>query len=263
MKVYDKRRTKNLGKLAAAAAAVMLVLAGCREGSPENSVMPQNVPSDIRAVQDSDTQSGTAAETAEAAGTEGETGADQKGTAADGVSDVSRASSAAEAETQAGQSSAEELLDALYTAKAEMEALDVDEDILEAEVRTGKITREEFESREKDRNAQEEQMEQEEERLERELKNMGFRDRDLLPEEFVSPLASMELQELLTLLNENETEKDLLEAEEERLERQYLNNEITRDEFVLRQAEHERNAELYDAREDMVEYYLELLGWDD
>ena len=241
-------------------AAILLAaaLTGCsgQTAQPTQEVMPQNVPSDITAAQ-------TAAETETEAMTEAVT----ESAAEAAVSAPAGTEAAAPAVSGTSASSAEEtpeeLLGRLYLVKAEEEALDVEEDLLEADVRTGKLTREEFLQKEMELEQKEDALDLSEDEIELALKKQFWTSGSLLPEDFAASLESMELEELLNLLRENELEEDKNELEEDRLKMQYLNGEITREAFLTAQAELERASDLLEAKEDMIEYRLKLLGWDD
>lgn len=241
-----------------AAILLAITLTGCsgQTAQPTQEVMPQNIPSDITAAQ-------TAAETETEAMTEAVT----ESAAEAAVSAPAGTEAAAPAVSGTSASSAEEtpeeLLGRLYLVKAEEEALDVEEDLLEADVRTGKLTREEFLQKEMELEQKEDALELSEDEIELALKKQFWTRGSLLPEDFAASLESMELEELLNLLRENELEEDKNELEEDRLKMQYLNGEITREAFLTAQAELERASDLLEAKEDMIEYRLKLLGWDD
>lgn len=241
-----------------AAILLAITLTGCsgQTAQPTQEIMPQNVPSDITAAQ-------TAAETETEAMTEAVT----ESAAEAAVSAPAGTEAAAPAVSGTSASSAEEtpeeLLGRLYLVKAEEEALDVEEDLLEADVRTGKLTREEFLQKEMELEQKEDALELSENEIELALKKQFWTRGSLLPEDFAASLESMELEELLNLLRENELEEDKNELEEDRLKMQYLNGEITREAFLTAQAELERASDLLEAKEDMIEYRLKLLGWDD
>lgn len=241
-----------------AAILLAITLTGCsgQTAQPTQEIMPQNVPSDITAAQ-------TAAETETEAMTEAVT----ESAAEAAVSAPAGTEAAAPAVSGTSASSAEEtpeeLLGRLYLVKAEEEALDVEEDLLEADVRTGKLTREEFLQKEMELEQKEDALDLSEDEIELALKKQFWTSGSLLPEDFAASLESMELEELLNLLRENELEEDKNELEEDRLKMQYLNGEITREAFLTAQAELERASDLLEAKEDMIEYRLKLLGWDD
>lgn len=241
-------------------AAVLLAaaLTGCsgQTAQPTQEIMPQNVPSDITAAQ-------TAAETETEAMTESVTESAAEAAASAPAGTEAAAPEDSGTSASSAEETPEELLGRMYLVKAEKEALDVEEDLLEADVRTGKLTREEFLQKEMELEQKEDALELSENEIELALKKQFWTRGSLLPEDFAASLESMELEELLNLLRENELEEDKNELEEERLKMQYLNGEITREAFLTAQAELERASDLLEAKEDMIEYRLKLLGWDD
>ena len=64
-------------------------------------------------------------------------------------------------------------------------------------------------------------------------------------------------------MREVEDQQDLLELEENQLERRLLNGDITEEEFLTQQTEYERQESLLDAQENQIERYLGMLGVDD
>lgn len=241
-------------------AAVLLAaaLTGCsgQTAQPTQEIMPQNVPSDITAAQ-------TAAETETEAMTESVTESAAEAAASAPAGTEAAAPEDSGTSASSAEETPEELLGRMYLVKAEKEALDVEEDLLEADVRTGKLTREEFLQKEMELEQKEDALELSENEIELALKKQFWTRGSLLPEDFAASLESMELEELLNLLRENELEEDKNELEEDRLKMQYLNGEITREAFLTAQAELERASDLLEAKEDMIEYRLKLLGWDD
>lgn len=241
-----------------AAILLAITLTGCsgQTAQPTQEVMPQNVPSDITAAQ-------TAAETETEAMTEAVTESAAEAAASAPAGTEAAAPAVSGTSASSAEETPEELLGRLYLVKAEEEALDVEEDLLEADVRTGKLTREEFLQKEMELEQKEDALELSEDEIELALKKQFWTRGSLLPEDFAASLESMELEELLNLLRENELEEDKNELEEDRLKMQYLNGEITREAFLTAQAELERASDLLEAKEDMIEYRLKLLGWDD
>lgn len=148
----------------------------------------------------------------------------------------------------------QDLLAQYISIKAERDALDIDEEKLEANYRVGKVDETSFRQQRQELEAQDDELERQEEDLERQLERQ-WRDSTTLPQGTVD--------ELLSQKRDVEAQSDDLEYQEDVLERDYRNDTITRDDFLTRQKEILQQLEELDWQEELLEEALERQGWDD
>jgi hypothetical protein len=141
-----------------------------------------------------------------------------------------------------------------YSYKAQIEALDIDTDNLEAQYRIGQIDRDTFRTQKQELNRQENQLECYEEWLEESIE-LNYRANRTLPEG--TP------DELLAQKRDLETDDAALEIEEDTLKLQYRNGEISREDFISEMTDVIRREDALDRQDEAIEDALELMGWDD
>ncbi len=141
-----------------------------------------------------------------------------------------------------------------YSYKAQIEALDIDTDNLEAQYRIGQIDRDTFRTQKQELNRQENQLECYEEWLEESIE-LNYRANRTLPEG--TP------DELLAQKRDLETDDAALEIEEDTLKLQYRNGEISREDFISKMTDVIRREDALDRQDEDIEDALELMGWDD
>ena len=148
-----------------------------------------------------------------------------------------------------------------YLTKAENEILELDEELLEIALRIGTISKEEFNKQKLELEALDEQMDVMEDDYETQLKinnwNQGIDD------QFKTDIQNIGLDECLEVYSKVQEETDALDNEKEELKQHYLNGEITREDALVQWTELEKNEDLYDEQEDLLEQRLEMLGFDD
>lgn len=149
--------------------------------------------------------------------------------------------------------SLEELQEALYLCKAELSAVDIEEDILEADYRMGKITETDFTTSRMKLLEQEKNLDLKKEQIQMALRSL------LTPPQ--RPTGTIE--ELLAQLRELKVSEQSLELKETQLKQQYRLKEISRDDFITQKSQLIRQEAALDEQEDLLEDTLELLGWDD
>ena len=139
--------------------------------------------------------------------------------------------------------------------------MELDEELLEIALRIGTISKEEFNKQKLELEALDEQMDVMEDDYETQLKinnwNQGIDD------QFKTDIQNIGLDECLELYSKVQEETDALDNEKEELKQHYLNGEITREDALVQWTELEKNEDLYDEQEDLLEQRLEMLGFDD
>lgn len=138
--------------------------------------------------------------------------------------------------------------------KAQRDALDIEEEKLEANYRVGKLDETTFRQQRQDLEAQDDELERQEENLEDQLERQ-WRQSATLP--------TGTLEELLQQKRDAEAKSDDLEYQEDQLERDYRDDKITREDFLTRQKELLRQIEELDWQEELLEEAMERQGWDD
>ena len=149
--------------------------------------------------------------------------------------------------------SLEELQKALYLCKAELSAIDIEESILEADYRAGKIAETDFTTSRMNLLEQEKNLDLKKEQIQMALRPL------LTPPQY--PAGTIE--ELLSQLRELKVSEQALELQETQLKQQYRLKEMSRDEFIAQKSELIRQEESLEEQEELLEDALELLGWDD
>lgn len=140
-----------------------------------------------------------------------------------------------------------------YVIKAEIDATKLELEALEARYRIGELEGAAFENQRAELQEQKDTLEtQKRERKEPIPKVISLED-----------MKNREMKELLSLLEEYERKEDELDWEEDRLEASYLAGELTRAQFVEKQADLLCEDDILDGTKDQIEHYLEQLGWDD
>lgn len=155
--------------------------------------------------------------------------------------------------TQAASESYDELLQKYCAIKAEADAVDVEQDILESDYRIGKIDSAAFQAKKTELRNQEDSLD-----LQKDQQKLALY--QAIPQRNL-PNGSME--ELKNRLRQLELTENELEVKEDRLEEDYRLGAVSREEFIIQQTELLILDEKNDYEKDLVEDALELLGWDD
>lgn len=155
--------------------------------------------------------------------------------------------------TQAASGSYDELLQKYCAIKAEADAVDVEQDILESDYRIGKIDSTAFQARKTELRNLEDSLD-----LQKDQQKLALY--QAMPQRNL-PNGSME--ELKNRLRQLDLTENELEVKEDRLEEDYRLGTVSREEFIVQQTELLILDEKNDYEKDLVEDALELLGWDD
>lgn len=140
-----------------------------------------------------------------------------------------------------------------YIVKAQIDAAELDMEILEAKYRIGELEAASFEEQRTSQSAQKKELEN----RKRLLEEPSFEAADS------DDLADMDMNALLIKLEEYEVQEEQLERKEDQLEAAYLAGELAREGFVEEQTKLLYDDDMLDGKKDRVEDYLEKLGWDD
>lgn len=149
----------------------------------------------------------------------------------------------------------EDILNQYYNTKAQVSALSIDIDILEADFRIGKIESAFFQEQKAALLTQKMKLERDEDLLEHQA--------DLLTPYTAPDLTNTDVAALLEQFHEAEVAEDAFDLEEDILKEHYRSGQISRADFISQKAVLERKSDEADNRADMLEDTLELLGWDD
>ncbi len=141
-----------------------------------------------------------------------------------------------------------------YRLKAEKEATELDIDILEASFRVGGLDQGSFRSQKRALEEQEELLEMQEEILEDTVEHSYYREQSVPQGDMNSLLGELQKANM-----EKHTAEDLCDQ----LEVQYRNGQIAREDFISQYQEAARREDEADAREEVLEDALEMMGWDD
>jgi hypothetical protein len=223
---YDARSAHGRGimKTAAAGTLLALLLAGC---SGQNPVKTQPISS-------MESSEGGKAETSQ--------------------DDISL-TAPSQADVLAENASLPSEEESYYKVKAELDAIDIDIENLEADYRIGKLSREDFTAQKSQLEAQENSLEQEKDQLEDSMDLAYLQSNPSVP--------SGSLDELRSAKAELEKKERQLEAQEDSLERSYQAGEISREDFITQQIEIIRSEESIDREDDLLEQAMEAMGFDD
>lgn len=145
-----------------------------------------------------------------------------------------------------------ELVTDYYLIKAELDALDIDKDNLEAAYRIGKLDEASFRS-------QKSLLEAEEDRLD-DAKDLAKSTRHGHGEHTTYEGSK---EELIVRLYSAKQKDDEVEKAIEQLEEDYRTGAITREDFIDRQARLLFEEDIVDQEKDSLEHSLEQMGWDD
>lgn len=135
--------------------------------------------------------------------------------------------------------------------KAEIEAVEIDLDKLEAEYRIGNLAQENFQQQKSTLISQKHMLEQQKDKLK--LQAL---------EEVAVPRPQGTNQELAEKSREVEYQNDMLELEEDRLELQYQSGELTREDFIAKLSQVIQKSEELETLEDYLEDILDGTGYD-
>lgn len=141
-----------------------------------------------------------------------------------------------------------------YRIKAEKEAVELDIDILEAAFRVGGVDQDSFYSQKRALKEQEDLLDMQEELLEDVVEHSYYREQ---------AIPQGDIDSLLDEFRQAKIEKRTAENQCDQLEDQYRAGQISREEFAAQYQEAARREDEADAREEILEEALEMLGWDD
>lgn len=173
------------------------------------------------------------------------------GTSATQAPTVSNPTAAANSSPSQSAHDGEQITD-YYRIKAELDALDIDKDNLEAAYRIGKLDEAAFRS-------QKSQLEAEEERLD-DAKDLAEGTRHSHGEHTTYEGAK---EELIVRLYAAKQKDDEIEEAIEQLEEDYRTGSIAREDFISQQARLLFDEDIVDQEKDSLEHTLEQMGWDD
>lgn len=139
-----------------------------------------------------------------------------------------------------------------YLIKAELDALDIDKDNLEAAYRIGKLDEASFRT-------QKIQLEAEEDRLD-DAKDLAASTRHSHGEHTTYEGSK---DELIVRLYSAKQKDDEIEEAIDRLEEDYRTGSIAREDFISQQARLLFDEDIVDQEKDSLEHSLEQMGWDD
>lgn len=173
------------------------------------------------------------------------------GTSATQAPTVSNPTAAANSSPSQSAHDGEQITD-YYRIKAELDALDIDKDNLEAAYRIGKLDEAAFRS-------QKSQLEAEEERLD-DAKDLAEGTRHSHGEHTTYEGAK---EELIVRLYAAKQKDDEIEEAIEQLEEDYRTGSVAREDFIFQQARLLFDEDIVDQEKDSLEHTLEQMGWDD
>lgn len=139
-----------------------------------------------------------------------------------------------------------------YMIKAELDALDIDKDNLEAAYRIGRLDEASFRSQKNLLEAQEDQLD--------DAKDLAAGTRHSHGEHTTYEGT---MEELIARLNTAKQRDDVLEQAIDQLEDDYRTGSIAREDFIARQAQLLFEEDIVDQEKDSLEHSLEQMGWDD
>lgn len=146
-----------------------------------------------------------------------------------------------------------QLLQRYCSVKAELDAIDIEEDMLEAKYRIGKIETAAFTAQKTALSSQEDTLKIQEVQSKLDLRQAS------------SPpiLPKGDKQDLLRRLYQLESDENALELQEEYLESKYRDGTISRQDYISQQTALLIQDDTIEQENDLVEQALKLLGWDD
>ena len=142
-----------------------------------------------------------------------------------------------------------ETIENYYKNVGEEKAIEADIKKLELDFKRKSIQADDFQTQKATLNALESQMDLLEDRITINL-----------PENWVD---TTDMEQMIQKLQEVEIAEKQMEISIDQAEQEYINNNITREDYIQKVIELEKQKDVLDKQEDILEQTLESLGWDD
>ncbi len=156
-------------------------------------------------------------------------------------------------DTAAGSTITEETIENYYKMVAEEKAIEADIEKLEQQFHTNTIDANTLQS-------QKTALKQQENTLEAQIDALEYQIPITLPQNWVD---TTNMEQMIQKLKEVELAEKQLELSLDQAEQNYINNTISREDYILQVIELEKQNDILDKQDDILEETLESLGWDD
>ena len=156
-------------------------------------------------------------------------------------------------DTTAASTITEETIENYYKMVAEEKAIEADIEKLEQQFHTKAIDANTFQS-------QKTALKQQENTLEAQIDALEYQIPISLPQNWVD---TTNMEQMIQKLKEVELAEKQLELSLDQAEQNYINNTISREDYISQVIELEKQNDIFDKQDDILEEALEALGWDD
>ena len=146
-----------------------------------------------------------------------------------------------------------ETIENYYKMVAEEKAIEADIEKLEQQFHTKAIDANTFQS-------QKTALKQQENTLEAQIDALEYQIPISLPQNWVD---TTNMEQMIQKLKEVELAEKQLELSLDQAEQNYINNTISREDYISQVIELEKQNDIFDKQDDILEEALEALGWDD
>lgn len=146
-----------------------------------------------------------------------------------------------------------EIIENYYKIVAEEKAIEADIEKLEKDFTAKRIDANTLQT-------QKATLKQQENTLENQIDALEYQIPISLPQNWVD---TSNMEQMIQKLKEVEIAENQLELSIDQAEQDYINNTITREDFITKVIELEKQKDILDKQDDFLEQTLESLGWDD